>query len=163
MRTPVMNQKGTSIIEMMVAMMILGIVIAGNIDGMRFLMNANAASNDSVEAQQAIEQALFSLESIPYTSVLLADDGDPNDLGDLVAPDKKADPATGATPWIITVNNHAYTIVYNIAQDAILRGTKVIYVYAVWAPLRSDQSAPGGTASGNFHVFRSIVRGQDLE
>ena len=157
-----MDKRGSSIIELMIAMMILGIVIGGTVDGMRFLMNANAASNDSVEAQQAIDQAVFVLESIPYTSVLLADDGDPNDLGDLVSPDKTADPATGTTPWTITVNNHAYTIVYNIAQDAILRGSKVIYVYAIWAPLRSDSSAPGSAGAGNFHVFRSIIRGQDL-
>ena len=157
-----MNSKGTSLIEMMVAMMILGIVIAGNLDGMRFLMNANAASNDSVEAQQAIEQAVFALENLPYTSPLIADDGDVTDLGDIRTPDKAANPSTGLTPWTITVNNHAYTIVYNIAQDAILRGTKVIYVYALWSPLRSDASAPGNAASGQSHVFRSIVRGQNL-
>lgn len=157
-----MNNKGTSIIELMIALMILGIVIAGNIDGMRFLMNATAASTDSIEAQQAIEQAVFVLEGVPYTSPAIADDGDVTDLADLVTPDKTINPATGLGPWIMTVNNHRYTIVYNIAQDAILRGTKVIYVYAIWAPLRSDTSSPGNSAQGSSHVFRSIVRGQNM-
>ena len=139
----------------MIALVILGIVITGNYDGMAWLARFTQVRANSVQLQQVVDLAAAELGGLPDNSARLADDGTTTDLNDTVTPDHCRDGAN--QPWTLTIGDKTYGIVYNVARDVDYAGTEIVHIYAFWNPSPTP-CANAPLASSQATVDRTIIR-----
>lgn len=130
------GQGGSTLIELMVALVVLGVVVAGTVDGLAVVSRQTMAGGRMAGVQEAVREAVVVLENLPANSPYLADDGPANDLFDTATPDYDRDPRSPGTPWVIEaasgVTRAPYRIFYNVLRDVALTNTVVVKVYAAW-------------------------------
>lgn len=125
------GQSGSSLIEVMISLVILGILVTNFFNAIHFIQRTTASTVEVIEAQTAVESALKVLENLPVDSPKLVDDGLTNDLYNLTTPDFAVNPA--GQPWIISVGAHRYGILYNIARDTLVPNMATLQIFAVWS------------------------------
>jgi prepilin-type N-terminal cleavage/methylation domain-containing protein len=150
-----MNQRGSSLIEMMVALTVFGIVVTGTYDGLTMVNRSTVDTIRSVDAQMIAEQALLILEGLPDDSTALTADGDQLDLFDYKTPDKVAHPLTG-NEWFETGSPVQYRVFYNVARDVNVANMAEVRVFVTW---EADGGQPALPASPTRSVQRTLSRG----
>lgn len=126
-----LQERGSSLIEVMISLVIFGIITANFFDAINFIQRTTASTVEIIEAQTAADTALKVLENLPVDSPKLVDDGITNDLFNLTSPDFAVNPA--GQPWVITVGQHRYGILYNIARDTLAPNMATVQVFAIWS------------------------------
>ncbi len=144
-----MNERGATLVELMIAMVVFGITMTGTFNGLDFINQTNARAKTSVFAEQALNQAVHELLSLPGTSARLVDDGVPDDLFDTATPDYSTD-AEGQ-PWTIDVDAKTFRLFYNLAEGSV-PNTVDIRVFAAW-------NTDGGEPDMHHRAERLVSRG----
>ena len=81
------NKKGFTIIEVLVAFLIMAVGFMGMLYLSLFAVKANQASQGMGKARFIAEQRSEELRSLDYRHEFLIDDGDTLDLDDIITPD----------------------------------------------------------------------------
>jgi prepilin-type N-terminal cleavage/methylation domain-containing protein len=147
------NEKGFTLLEVMIAVCVLGVGLLAIASMQLGAVNANAKASGVSEASALAEFQMETLMSLPYRFNLANDNQNPTDLQDtngdgaagLLFPFPDAtpifDPANLAG-WIvanppdiqrtITRNKRDYTIFWNVATDAEIEDTKTVHITVGW-------------------------------
>lgn len=139
--TPLNNQKGFSLIEAMIAMMILtiGLLAVGLMQVSAMKGNTNALSRtDGVAFAQSV---MDRLRALPMSDALLTDtDGGVNLNAGMATGGGDPNPAVadhpptllyGANP-ITGMNGQSYTIFWNVTDNTPVTGAKTLRVFVYW-------------------------------
>ena len=129
------NQKGFSLIEVMIAIVVLAIGILGVVTMQTSTTGYNATAHALTGAASVAADRMETLKALPYTDPLLQDtDGDGqaglrHPLPDLPAPEipDPTNPLLQAD-FQVTTGDQNYTVYWNIADNYPMTNTKTIKV-----------------------------------
>lgn len=145
-----MNDRGFSLIEVMVALAILAIGLLGLLNLSFYAIRANKQNKEIIWARLLAEQTAQDLQLADYDDALLQDDGDTTDLDDISNPDHSSvlvgndDDGDGRTDeeladgldndgdGLIDEDLRNYSIVWNVADDVPAAQMKTIRVITIW-------------------------------
>lgn len=147
-----MSEHGFSLIEAMVAAVVLGVTVAGTYEGLQWIATHTHTVNLASESDAAMAAAIEDLLRLDDRSPMLSDDGDTNDLNNLANPDHQTD-ASGL-PWRIRVGTHTFGVVYNVARGLVYPNTVLIRIHVFWNGGDPFATAPDPRRT----VSRTIVR-----
>jgi len=121
-------KKGFSLIELLVALSILTIGLLGVIPLAIATIRLNSLQNQMLNAKYLAERHSERLKSLSFDAPELTNDGDNNDLGDILNPDHSE---------VQTLDNIQYNIMWNIADNP--DGTKTVRTIVRWFDARSGR------------------------
>ncbi len=115
--------RGFTILEVMVAFLILAFGILGMLYLATFAIRANSLGRGLGQARFVAEQQAEFHRSLDYRNPMLIDDGDTLDLNDTVTPDYED---TTYNKGIL------YRVMWNIAEDLPNEGIKTLRIHVLW-------------------------------
>lgn len=134
------GKNGFSILEVMVAFLIMAIGFMGMLYLALFAIKANAMGQKMGNARFIAEQRAENLRSLDYRHPLLIDDGDTLDLDDLTTPDYSDS---------LDQNGMRYDIAWNIAENIPENGIKTIRIHVLWEEENRDKHFEFTTFKGS--------------
>ncbi len=149
------NERGFSLVEVMIAVCVLGVGLLAIASMQLGAVNANAKASGVSEASALAEFQMETLISLPYRFNLVNDNQNPAGLqdtnGDGTAGLLNPFPNPNLTPifdpanlagWIaanppdiqrtVNTNKRDYTIFWNVATDAEINNTKTVHITVSW-------------------------------
>ena len=132
-KTLIKNQRGFSLVEAMIAMVILsvGLLAVGlmQIGAMKGNTNALSRSDGVAMAQSQLDI----LRSLPLNDAQLVDTGSALDAGSAVGNANPNDALADHTNGVVAGSNgQQYTIFWNVVDNTPVPGTKTVRVYTYW-------------------------------
>jgi len=149
------SESGFSLVEIMVAVCILGVGLLAIASMQVGAVNANADTRDISEAATLAEHHMETLMALPYRFAIASDNQNPVDLQDMngdgaagfLFPFPNANPIfdpAGIPGWIaggntpdhrrdIDSGKRIYTIYWNVATDDVIANTKTVHVMVTWS------------------------------
>ena len=151
-----MNQKGFTLIEVMIAMVVLCVGLLTLAQMQVSALNGNVSSNNMTVANTLAQDKLEELKGLALDAGELADDNPDNNtaletLGaDAAAPDHQ-DANNPIDSGGTTTGARRYTRVWNIADDTPVPGSKTVVVGVLWGANNSSTGYP------RHRVFMSTI------
>lgn len=147
---PFQNQKGFTLIEVLVALVVLLIGVLGWIAFTWMTTKGSSFSREENVATFMAQSKMEELKQIPVTHSQLADDANMNDLEDNATPDHiNTDPGTvnsSLTNQPVNATNETgkkdsiYYRMWNIANNSPASGLKTVAVIVRWRSLLDGQT-----------------------
>lgn len=117
-------RKGFTLIELMVTILILALMFIGLLQMVFFGMEADIAVRHRIFAHQVLSHQVENLRSLSPDDPLWANDGDNNDLMDIISPD--------FGPDTFYYRGIPYEIIRNIADSIPENGMKTCRIHVLW-------------------------------
>ena len=123
-------RRAFTMLEVMVAFTILAVGVIAIVPVTVFMVESNIHNKHFAQARLIAEQYSESLRTLDYENILLADDGDTTDAGDVANPDHSD---------TLVVDNTEYTVNWNIKTASSPQGMKEINIIIVWKDPASNR------------------------
>lgn len=136
----VANDGGFTIVEVMVAFLIMVIGFTFMLQLVLFMFKANIVGRDMAEAKFVAEQVAERIRSMDYRSAELVDDGDTGDLDDIASPDYED---------TLVVSGTQYRQLYNIADGVPYANVKTVRIFILWNAGNTNHSYAITTYKGD--------------
>lgn len=136
------NENGSSLVELMVAVVVMGIVAVGTADGIGLVSRQTSGSRLATGGVEAVREAILVLESLPPNSPYLSDASTDNDLYDVENPDFDVDPLNPPQKWSIVAaggTRKAYRVFFNVMRSDVMTNMAMVQVYAAWDGLTKTE------------------------
>lgn len=143
-----MNEKGFTLIELMIAVVVLGVALLALAQMQISAMNANFSARDMTVATTLAQDKIEELEGMVFDAPDLADTNPANNaaiMDPTVAsfhPADHQDPNNPISETGGTAGVRRYTRLWNIADNTPLQGVKTVVAYVCWGEINPDTNLP---------------------
>jgi type IV pilus modification protein PilV len=143
-----MNKKGFTLIELMIAVVVLGVALLALAQMQLSAMNANYSARDMTAATTLAQDKLEELQGMVFDAADLADTNPANNASmtdpqlSSFSPADHQDPNNPISETGATAGVRRYTRLWNIADNTPVAGVKTVVVFVCWGDLNPATNLP---------------------
>jgi len=143
-----MNEKGFSLIELMIAVVVLGVALLALAQMQISALHANFSARDMTVATTLAQDKIEELQGIVFDDPDLADTNPANNAAmtdpriTSFHPADHEDPNNPISETGGTAGVRRYTRLWNIADNTPLQAVKTVVLYVCWGEINPDTTLP---------------------
>jgi prepilin-type N-terminal cleavage/methylation domain-containing protein len=143
-----MNEKGFSLIELMIAVVVLGVALLALAQMQISALHTNFSARDMTVATTLAQDKIEELQGIVFDDPDLADTNPANNAAmtdpriTSFHPADHEDPNNPISETGGTAGVRRYTRLWNIADNTPLQGVKTVVAYVCWGEINPDTTLP---------------------